>query len=251
MKRMFTASLALPLAFFTACQCDCASPVSQAQAAQSPSGGTPRIFLPGPSLPRPDGGFDQAELWSPPTGSTADRMKLVGTEDPDADTADTTIYRSLWTSPRNEGETYLVCLQHPGASLGSITQWEVFGFDKNNKQVMLGSVGFSQMTPLGLIEVKVDSKILPEEHNNQWLLAVVAVGSHKGAIGDASLDGLSIGNFPEDPFITIELVAWNDFWTELPYGNANLDPRDTRSIAYRQVEPGLSITPAGTLQFNK
>lgn len=207
------------------------------------------VYLPGPKYPRPDGGFTNQNLWTAATAENCDRMLLIGAEDPDAANGDLAIYRTLWNSKADK-ETFMLCLEDPGASLGSVTQWNVYAYDKENEQVYRGQVGFVDMTPLGLIEVKVDSEILPEEAQNTWMLAVIASQTDRK---EASLDGLKIGNWPNDPTIAIELVQWKSRypWIELPYGNENLNPREIRSIEYRQVEPGLTVTPDGRLKFTK
>ena len=206
------------------------------------------VYLPGPNTPRPQGGFVNSELWAAARGDTPGRMKLIGSEDPGAQDGNRTLYRTLWRSPTNQDETYLICIQEPGGALGSFTQWGVFVYDKHNQQIMHGTVSFAQMTPLGIVEVKADTTELPEELRDEWQLAVVASRTDNA---QAPLSGLKLQQYPADPFVDIELVRWDDAWVELPFGSGNLNERDIRSIEYRQAEPGLSVTPEGRLQFKR
>lgn len=210
-----------------------------------PAGCESTIYLPGPDLPRPQGGFIQAMLWRPVTGATRKRMVLVGAEDPAAQSGETTIYRTQWTSPRTGGETWLVCLQDPGGGLGAFTQWQLYVYDADLKMVRFGTVSFVDAHPLGIVEVKPRGSHLPVGRNGEWQLAVIACRSGSD---DVSLHGEHL--WSSSYGVTAELIRWDDDWHELPYGSGNLNPRVIDHIAYRQAELGLTVWPEGRLVFD-
>lgn len=211
------------------------------------------IYLPGPSDPRPYGGFEQGELWAPAKGDKVDRMKLVGEIDPDPWSFPNrrTIYRTTWKTNYfafdNEIEELLVVIQTPEGALGAFTQWQVFVYGQDLKMIDYGHVVFSEMNPLGIVEVNVENPKLPDDHNNTWKLAVISSRSNSA---QASGQGLPLWEFPADPYFDIELVHWNNaFIEELPYGYGNIQPDDLKRIEYRQAEPKLVVTPENILQF--
>ncbi|MBX2852250.1 MAG: hypothetical protein KTR15_10940 [Phycisphaeraceae bacterium] len=206
------------------------------------------VYLPGPSYPRPDGGFLIEELWAAPTNETRDRMALVGTDDPYTGVTNPTLYRTLWQSPDTD-ETRLVCIQAPNKLKDAFTDWEVYAYDQSNQQMMHGKVKlFTGMTPLGIVEVKIDNRIMPSFLKNKWLLGVIVSTT---ADDHASLDGLGIDGTPlsEEPWTRLVLVNWKIPLSVRENGYKFLNPKDISSIEYRQAEPGLTVTPDGIMKF--